>query len=93
MSAFRVMQLGSPTGLYGAERWILALVQHLDPAKTVSIVAVIRDDPSLTATLCHKAQLSGFQTVVFNAYGRINWSAVRLLRRYLLDNKIQNINI
>ncbi len=25
----RVLHLGSPTGMYGAERWILALARHL----------------------------------------------------------------
>jgi hypothetical protein len=29
----RVFQLGSPTGAYGAERWILSLIKHLDPQK------------------------------------------------------------
>lgn len=85
----RVLQLGSPTGLYGAERWILALVHHFDPTEIDSIVSVIRDDPLLTASLCQEAQAVGLHTHVFEAYGRINWSAILQLRRFLLSNNIQ----
>ncbi len=45
----RVLQLGSPTGLYGAERWILALIRHLDPSKVESIVGVIKVLQNVTA--------------------------------------------
>ena len=54
MNKIRVLQLGSPTGLYGAERWILALIKHLDPEKVESLVAVIQDDPNLDAPLSVK---------------------------------------
>ena len=84
----KVMQLGSPTGLYGAERWILALVRHLDPEKVTSIVASIKDDPDLGVPLCREADKLGFQTKVFNSLGRINFSAVTALYRYLKKEKI-----
>jgi len=38
MKSIKILQLGSPTGLYGAERWILALVKHLDSAKKQNIL-------------------------------------------------------
>jgi glycosyltransferase involved in cell wall biosynthesis len=88
MSSMRVMQLGSPTGLYGAERWILALVRHLDVAHVESIVSVIRDDPSYPAALCEHARSFGFRTEVFEAYGKVNWSAVRQLRQYVEKNGV-----
>lgn len=89
MSSARVMQLGSPTGLYGAERWILALVRHLDAASVESIVSVIRDDPTYSAALCEQARAFGFRTEVFEAYGKVNWSAVRQLRQYIKSNGVQ----
>lgn len=89
MNGIRVMQLGSPMGLYGAERWILALVRHLDPAEVESIVSVIRDDSALSAGLCDQANALGFRTEIFEAYGRVNWSAVSQLRKYLLGNGVQ----
>jgi glycosyltransferase involved in cell wall biosynthesis len=89
MMPLRVMQLGSPTALYGAERWILALIRHLDQTQVESVVAVIRDDPRLEAALCRRAGELGFQTRIFEAYGRANWAAVSGLRAYILENDIQ----
>jgi glycosyltransferase involved in cell wall biosynthesis len=89
MSRIRVLQLGSPTGLYGAERWILALIKHLDPEEVESIVAVINDDPSLEAPLCREAEKLGFRSRVIEARGRVNLSAVYELRKYIQRNRIQ----
>lgn len=89
LNGIRVMQLGSPMGLYGAERWILALVRHLDPSEVESIVSVIRDDSALSVALCDQANALGFRTEIFEAYGRVNWSAVSQLRKYLLGNGVQ----
>lgn len=89
MNSIRVMHLGSPTGLYGAERWILALVRHLDPIQVDSIVSVIRDDPALTAPLCHEARELGVRTHIFEAYGRFNWSAISQLKRFLVSQNVQ----
>lgn len=82
-SPIRVLHLGSPTGLYGAERWILALVNNMDRTRVDSTVAVIRDDPKLGADLCSEAGRQGFRTQVFEAYGKVNLSAVRMLKGYL----------
>jgi glycosyltransferase involved in cell wall biosynthesis len=89
MRKIRVLQLGSPTGLYGAERWILALIRHLDPEEIESQVAVIKDDPSLDAPLCREARKLGITSHVFEAKGRVNVSAVQQLRKYILENRIQ----
>lgn len=89
MGKIRMMQLGSPTGLYGAERWILALLRHLDAGAVESVVAAIRDEASLSAPLCAEAKARGYQTLVIDALGRVNLSAVGQLRRYLRDEGIQ----
>jgi glycosyltransferase involved in cell wall biosynthesis len=88
MSRYTVMQLGSPTGLYGAEHWILALIRHLDRAEVETVVSVIRDDPSLEAPLCQVAAREGFKTFIVEAPGRFNWAAVRQLRQYIVENKV-----
>ncbi len=84
----KVLQLGSPTGLYGAERWILALIKHLDPQKIETIVGVILDDPALEAPLLKEAARLGFKTAAIKAIGRFNWEAVKKLRRLLKEEKI-----
>jgi glycosyltransferase involved in cell wall biosynthesis len=84
----KVLQLGSPTGLYGAERWILALVKNLDPQKVTSIIGVIKDDPDQNAPLCKEAEALGFQTEYFEGQGRINFSVIKRLRRFVLKQDI-----
>jgi glycosyltransferase involved in cell wall biosynthesis len=84
----RVLQLGSPTGLYGAERWILALIRHLDPSSVESTVSVIKDDPFLTADLCTLASAWGFRTHIFESYGKISFSAIGQLRNFIKSNDI-----
>lgn len=87
--SIRVLQLGSPMGLYGAERWILALVRHLDRAKVESIVAAVKDEPRLEVPLCREASGMGFETHVLKAYGRVNISAPFRLRRLIRARRIQ----
>jgi glycosyltransferase involved in cell wall biosynthesis len=87
-SQIRILQLGSPTGLYGAERWILALIKHLNPERIESFVGVIKDEPGLQSPLCNEAEKFGFKTHVFEAHGKINPAAVKLLRSFILKNSI-----
>lgn len=89
LKRIRVLQLGSPTGLYGAERWILALIKHLDPEKVDSTVAVIKDDPNLDSPLCREAEKLGFRSHIIEACGRVNFSAIYELRKYIQRNRIQ----
>ena len=80
--------MGSPTGLYGAERWILALIKHLPPSEVESFVGVIKDSPELEAPLCTVAGELGFQAHVIEAYGKLSRSAIGKLRRLLLEHQI-----
>jgi len=84
----KVLQLGSPTGLYGAERWILALIKHLDPQKVESIVGVIKDDFEQEALLCREAEKSGYKIQIFDAHGKVNFSVIKQLKAYILRGKI-----
>lgn len=92
MAALRVLQLGSPSGLYGAERWIMALVRHLDAAKVESHVAVIRDEEGLDPPLIRVAKDAGFATHVIDAIGRFNWSAVSKLRALIKAERIDIVH-
>jgi len=84
----RVLQLGNPTGLYGAERWILALVKHFDFKKVSPWVAAVKDDPCLEVPLCKEAEKLGIPSQVFEAHGRINLDGVRQLRGFIRQNGI-----
>lgn len=84
----RVLHLGSPTGLYGAERWILALVRHLSPAHIESIVGTIKDAPGEVPPLCQQAAAAGLRTAIFESHGKLSSSAVRLLDEFIRANQV-----
>ena len=83
-----LLQLGSPTGLYGAERWILALIKHLDQNKFDIHVGAFQDDPSLEVPLCTEASKLGFKTKIFKTPGKFNPSAIFMLRNYIKSHNI-----
>lgn len=80
MTGLKVLQLGTVGPLYGAERWILALIRNLDPVRIESHVAVIADQPGAAAPLLDATRALGFATHSIDAPGRFNWAAVRGLR-------------
>lgn len=84
----RVLHLGSSTGLYGAERWILALVRNLPAGQVDSHVAAIKDAPGEGPALCEQAAQFGVRTAVFEAHGKISWPAVGQIRQYIRTHAI-----
>ncbi|MGH8132231.1 MAG: glycosyltransferase [Steroidobacteraceae bacterium] len=84
----RVLHLGSPTGLYGAERWILALVRHLAPQQIESVVGAIQDAPGAEPSLCREAMQLGVPACVFEARGRLSAAAIGQLASYIRHNRI-----
>lgn len=84
----KVLQLGSPSGLYGAERWILALIKNLDPQKVKSVVGVIKDDQKQDVPLCREAAKLGFQTQIFEVHGRVNFLVIKQINQFILQEKI-----
>ena len=91
-SRIRVLHLGSPTGLYGAERWILALAGHLPADRVESWIGAIRDAPDLEAPLCRVAAQMGFPTRVFTAYGRFSVAAIGQIRRFIREKQISVVH-
>ena len=84
----RVLQLGGPMGLFGAERWILALSRHLPADAVQSFVGVVKDAPGGVPPLCEQAERLGLQTAVFDAPGRLSLSAIPQLRAFIRDNGV-----
>lgn len=88
MKKIRVLQLGSPSGLYGAERWILALIKNLNPERIEVWVGSIKDEPEQEVPLCQEAERLGFYSQIFESYGKFNFSAVIRLKKFILQQKI-----
>jgi glycosyltransferase involved in cell wall biosynthesis len=85
----RVLQLGSPNGLFGAERWILALARHLPADSIETIVGVIQDvEGASEAPLLAEARSLGMETLSITAPGRVNAASVRALRAMLRERRI-----
>lgn len=84
----RVLQLGGPMGLYGAERWILALIGQLPTASIESIVGVIKDAPGPAPELCEEARRRGFRTVLFDGPGKLSAAAIAQLRAFIRSERI-----
>jgi len=89
----RVLQLASPSGLYGAEHWILALIKHLDAQKIQSLVVTIKDAPEDSCTICEVANELGLPAFILNASGRFNiFSAISQLRKLIQEQRIDIIH-
>lgn len=75
-----VLQLGTAGPLYGAERWILALMRALDPAQVTSHLVVIDDAPGQPLPLADAARALGLPVHVLPAPGRFDRRAAARLR-------------
>lgn len=85
----RVLQLGGPMGLFGAERWILALSRYMPADQVKTFVGAIKDVPgSGEPPLCVEARRLGLATVTFDAPGKLSRAAVSLLRDFIEQHKI-----
>ncbi|MCU7923726.1 MAG: glycosyltransferase [Candidatus Thiodiazotropha sp. (ex Dulcina madagascariensis)] len=81
----RVLQLGSSNGLFGAERWILALVNHLEKEVVESLVASIRDASDSEIPLCIEAERRKMKSYVIDSSGLLGVSAVKQLRKIIVE--------
>lgn len=88
----KLLQLGNAGELYGAERWILALIKYLEPSHVKTWVASIRDEPSLRAPLCLEAERMGFPVKIFDFYGKYNFPVIRHLKKFIIENEIDIIH-
>lgn len=79
-SPIRVMQFAYGESLYGAERWVLTLIKHLDRAAIETVVVAIRDADTHGLTLVETARDLGFETIVIDARHRLLHSSVRSIR-------------
>jgi glycosyltransferase involved in cell wall biosynthesis len=83
----RVAHLHSTLGVYGAERWTLALIKHLDRQEFEPIVISIGTKPG--ADSFFRLLLSeGLPAEHISVPGKLNPRAVLQLRRLLLRHKI-----
>jgi glycosyltransferase involved in cell wall biosynthesis len=84
----KILQLSMSGPLYGAERWILALLRHLDPTMGEHHLAVIVDEPDMPIPMLANANTLGIICHQINAPGKLSQSAIGALRRLIIDQGI-----
>ena len=85
-----VLQFICPTGFYGAERWVLALAKHLDPAKIRCDLAVTMEPGQKPLELVNEYQKLDLPCHIVNMKSKFDLSAVSKMAELI---KKQNIHI
>ena len=84
----KVLQLGSASGLYGAERWILSLIKYLDPAIIESHVGAIKDKTDHEVPLCIEASRLGFPGHIIESNEKFGFSSIKKLKNLIQEQQI-----
>lgn len=83
----RVAHFYSTLGMYGAERWALAVMKYLDDQRFPAMIVTVGTKPG--ARLLHDfAVREGHDAVHIDVPGKVNPRAVLQLRRLLLERRI-----
>jgi glycosyltransferase involved in cell wall biosynthesis len=76
----KILQLSYGSSLYGAERWVLTLIKHLDPGRVETVVGCILDGDGSDLPLIDEARRMGLATEVIDARRNMIASSVRGIR-------------
>jgi glycosyltransferase involved in cell wall biosynthesis len=83
MSAMRVAHVIGSTGLYGAERGVLALLRHFEPGQVQTTLVNLVDEPAAPSALVRAARDRGLDALDFTTGGRFNPAGVVRLARFV----------
>jgi glycosyltransferase involved in cell wall biosynthesis len=87
-----VLQFICPTGLYGAEMWILALAKNLDPEKVNCQLAVTLESEEQNIEIYHRFRSLGLESHQINMQGRFDPRIIMRLSRLINEKKIDIIH-
>ena len=88
MKPLKVLQFITPAGFYGAERWVLALANNLDPKRVICDLAVSDEGGGQDLSLLdyYPADAGSSHRVAMR--GRFDWAAVSRLVRLIKAEQI-----
>jgi len=86
-----VLQFICSTGFYGAERWVLAIVNHFDKAQVNSSLLVTSENPNQEIEIVNRFP-SDLPAIRIEMRNRFDFSAVKKIADYLVTNKIDVIH-
>lgn len=87
-----VVHLIGSTGLYGAERWIFALIRALDPQQIQSSLINLIDNKDESSEVVLAARERGVDAFDYYTGGRLNLFSVFRMAQWLRKNKIQVVH-
>ncbi len=89
----KVAQLIGSTGVFGAERWILALMSYLDPKEVDSIIINLVDEcPTKDSPIVVEAKKRGLKAIDFYTSGKFNPFSAKRLAEWLDKNQYKIIH-
>lgn len=87
-----VLHLIGSTGLYGAERWILALMRGMDTQKVRSTLINLVDSPKERSAVVQAAEQRGMIALDFMTGGKFNPFAALRLAKWVRKHKVDIIH-
>ncbi|MEQ5814951.1 glycosyltransferase family 4 protein [Marinobacter sp. NFXS11] len=91
MSQIKVLQFISPSGFYGAERWVLAFANNIDPQRMRCDLAVTRESPNQDLRVADFHPDSAGQVHYIDMAGRFDIRSVKTLVNIIRERKIDVI--
>lgn len=92
MTPIRVLQFITPSGFYGAERWIIALANNSDPGRMLCDLAVTEEGGSQDLSVADYFPKHAGEVHVLPMKGRFDTSVVSRLVSIIRDRKIDVIH-
>jgi glycosyltransferase involved in cell wall biosynthesis len=87
-----VLHLIGSTGLYGAERWILALMRAMDTSKFRSTLINLVDTDEERSAVVQAAEQRGLEAIDFVTGGKFNLFAAVRLARWVKEQQVDIIH-
>ncbi|MFC6684914.1 glycosyltransferase [Marinobacter koreensis] len=92
MKPLRVLQFITPSGFYGAERWVLALANNLDPKEIVCDLAVTEESPNQDLSIAEHYPHNLGEVHRIRMNGRFDLRAIHRLARTLKEREIDVVH-
>lgn len=92
MSKINVLQFICPTGFYGAELWILALMKHLDQRTVDCQLAITRESARQNIEICHRAHSLEFKSHQIRMSSRFDPTVIPKLVALIKREKVNIIH-
>ncbi|AOY87506.1 glycosyltransferase [Marinobacter salinus] len=92
MQKVRILQFITPAGFYGAERWVLALANNIDPETMLCDLAVSDEGPEQDLSVADYYPRSAGNVHRLKMNGRFDWKVVSRLEQVIRERSIDVIH-